>query len=337
MLSYTTLNEKNKNFLNQPDTEYQCQNKIETIEDLNRVINFYKGKTNFIFRGSKEAKYMVLSQLQLQWLNKGCSKDIRLFNSYIKDCISKLKNTNRFNKLIQSNGLKMEHSDFFALAILQHYGIPTPLIDLTEDINVGLFFMTDNLVITNCQQSEIDNYSSLYVINKKHPYIVSYQNLMEEGNYNADKMLDEHFINNPKDKKLILERENPYTYDKVCENGTGLILERGFFKTNSSYFGETTFVINSKRQEQQKGLFALNSQLEKSLEKFYCDWYKSPIMICYNINKKLTGEIKKYLESIKIDKDIIYQREVIGSEMNTKMVEESAVLTLEQYCSSCEI
>ncbi len=334
MDNYKTLKEK-KDYFDNEKSNFCVYENIDSFEELKDVISLYQNKNNFIFRGSKEAQYKILSQLQLQWIKGHYEINKGLYNEYVNECINTLKNTSLFKIKSKSNGIDMRHADFYALYMLQHYGFPTPLVDFTQNIDVGLFFMTDNLIVPNCYESEIDKYSSLYVIDRSHSYFVSYNAVMENGELNADEMLEDHFKLYPEDRKRFLGRDNPYTYNKVSECGSGLILDRGFFHVSSSFFGTTTFGGNSERQERQEGVFVLNTQLEKSLEHYYYEWYKSyPLIKCYNVNKNLTGKIKKYLDEKGITHESVYLRGVISSEVNAKMIAESGVLTLEQYFSA---
>lgn len=334
MDNYKTLKEK-KDYFDNGKSDFCVYENIDSFEELKDVISLYQNKNNYIFRGSKEAQYKILSQLQLQWIKGNYENNIELYNEYVNYCINTLKNSSLFKSKSIFNEMDTSCADFYALYLLQHYGFPTPLIDFTQNIDVGLFFMTDNLIIPNCYKSEIDKYSSLYVIDRNHSYFVSYNSVMENGELRADEMLEEYFKLNPEDRNRFIGRENPYTYDKVCECGSGLILDRGFFHVSSSFFGTSTFGGNSERQEIQEGVFVLNTQLEKSLEHYYYEWYKSyPLIKCYNVNKNLTGKIKKYLDEKGITHESVYLRGVISSELNAKMIAESGVLTLEQYFSA---
>ncbi|WP_284461762.1 FRG domain-containing protein, partial [Chryseobacterium sp.] len=63
-------------------------------------------------------------------------------------------------KLLINSGID-ENNDLAYLSYMQHFGVPTPFLDYTNNPYVALFFAIDGINFTP-SDNEIDNYFSLY-------------------------------------------------------------------------------------------------------------------------------------------------------------------------------
>lgn len=326
---YKDFQEKQQFFVSQTNNAYCGMEKVDSWEQLVTISQQFQNKGNFIFRGMKEAEYKILSQLQVQWHKLNCGLNPTGYHGYVKHCIDQLRNSQRFSNYMLQNNINGNDADFIALSVLQHYGQPTPLIDFTESFDVALFFMTEGILLSDEVSNEIKQYASLYAINRDHPFWVSYNKMLCNAIENGDEMLDEWKKENPDCTNITRAPIN--TYDGLCENGTGLIIERGLTQYSSKYFGSTTVGSNSPRQNMQNGLFVLNTSVDQSLEEYMKNWYKGPLIKCYNVHKDLCGQIRNYLEKMGITKDNVYLRNVICSDVYNKMISESKIPSVENY------
>ena len=151
------------------DQDY-VQSIIKTQEDFDMWHQNVSGK-DFIFRGQVYAKYKNYSSGQRKWMQDPdlmdkLGDDIDVYTDYITKLISKCREW--------ENGIIEKYlgkdcdlvSDLMLLSIMQHYGVPTPLIDFTYDINVALYFACSNNK-SFTRTDSIDDYMSVYFINLK--------------------------------------------------------------------------------------------------------------------------------------------------------------------------
>ena len=107
------------------------ETKISTIEEL--ISSFNAFPNNFIYRGHANAEWRLESSLERVVGAKWCSAEARRFEEFsIGQFRSKFHLYDREN--IEPD------SKLAWLAIMQHYGVPTRLLDFTESPYVALYF-----------------------------------------------------------------------------------------------------------------------------------------------------------------------------------------------------
>lgn len=171
--------------LSEKDKDFQCST-INTIEELKQFIScqdaykppiiernfgnislkttdFLSSRKHYIiYRGVKESKFYLKTSLQVRW------KEIEHFHPSCtpKEYLSKMVMLLSSNKEIKEYLIKdgKSYSCISILALMQHYGIPTPLLDWTPNIKIGLNFAYDGIDLSP-SDDEISNYVSLYFIN----------------------------------------------------------------------------------------------------------------------------------------------------------------------------
>ena len=303
MLEFKNLEEKRASFFCQDPiaTNFCGFENIDSFNDLLKIIELYKGKSNYIFRGINEAKYYITSSLQVKWDKDNLPQNQKLFDLYVLYSLWKFR-----RNLCNNPGINVdtENVDFDILSILQHYKKHTPLIDFSEDIYVSLLFMTKDYIPYNSSDNEINKYCSLYIINRSHSYWVNNTNLYLSANYDLGKKTDEY---NRNSNNKVANIEDFTKYNKLDDVRAGIIIERNFVELSSKYLPSLKMGISSPRQDKQKGLFALNSTINTSLDKYMYNWYKSyPLIKCYNINKSIIPDIEKILNRKNYTYDNIY-------------------------------
>ncbi|WP_156126587.1 FRG domain-containing protein [Hymenobacter sp. DG25B] len=148
---------------------YFDQQRIDTPAELEALISEFTPKTDHLFRGINEAKFMLYSSMQRNWiLNKRETKptDHQLFLERLMDN-ARLYCGGLLAKYIETNGGDAGN-DVSVLSILQHYSCPTPLLDWTYSFPVALYFAA--MGATDAQPTparEIDNYVSVYYIEEQ--------------------------------------------------------------------------------------------------------------------------------------------------------------------------
>lgn len=162
MQFYSTFKEKSDYFLSGGKTIETLQALVVLIEKLNDS----NSDNQLLFRGQPEAKYKLYSSLQRLWLEKKLHNHYGKYSELIDNLISNCKDwngglINKYLKYLKSDENKMSY-----LSIMQHYGLPTPLLDFTLDINKSLFFAIEN-IDDSPPNTEIENYFSIYYVFKR--------------------------------------------------------------------------------------------------------------------------------------------------------------------------
>jgi hypothetical protein len=145
------------------------QRTIDTVEELDELIDRYGSKKNHLFRGVHDAGFMLYSSLQRTWKLKGWFKRAIDYPDFVARLVrnARLYCGGILALYIQENGGDY-NNDVSVLSILQHYGCPTPILDWTYNFRVSLFFAaygaSSSLPRSN---REIDRYLSVYYIKEK--------------------------------------------------------------------------------------------------------------------------------------------------------------------------
>lgn len=145
------------------------QRTIDTVEELDELINRYGAKTNHLFRGVHDAGFMLYSSLQRTWKLKGWFKRPIDYPQFVARLVA---NARLYCGGILANYIKANGGDYnndvSVLSILQHYGCPTPILDWTYNFRVALFFAAYGVSSPFPRSNrEIDRYLSVYYIKEK--------------------------------------------------------------------------------------------------------------------------------------------------------------------------
>lgn len=288
---YKNFKEKSKFFL---DGEKKIDNSIENV--FERLMEFETLGDCFIYRGCNEAKYMLYNSAQRLYLTNELFKQVpsnsisEHYKVFISELIESSKSWNNgvIERLLNSYGISGNNSLAY-LSFMQHYGIPTPLLDYTSNPFVALYFAIDGCSFTP-SDNEIDNYFSLYY---------SYENATAFECW--------------KDCFNYLIEKKDLTYETLDEN------EMGIFQPKNKVFQ----MLNNVNIINQNGLFFYNNHPWYPLEKTFKDYAKymkkrlglrkwneqlwhNEISGCFNIHKSLIPIIKDKLIENGIDKNFIY-------------------------------
>ena len=159
---YTTLEKKEEFWgANPQKLNYR---RIDTVDEFR---DFYVNHSNlgyrpYIFRGVNEAKFKILTSLQVAYsLNKLNQITYTRRDELVQIELEHIReNKCKYCKQGQlPNGL--EDIDFLYISFLQHFGLYTPVLDFSYNLDKALFFAQDNMKKMTLQ-NDIDNYVSLY-------------------------------------------------------------------------------------------------------------------------------------------------------------------------------
>lgn len=143
------------------DQHFQENQKIDNKDDFDLLYKSLResSQQRYIFRGMGEAKYKLFTSLQRYYIESRIPSAMSM-----QDFIQKeISNIDKDPLREYYRRLNVKTSDYLFLSFLQHYGAPTPLLDFSHNINVALYFATEQL---NYGQgsNDIDDYFSLYYI-----------------------------------------------------------------------------------------------------------------------------------------------------------------------------
>lgn len=271
MRFYRALQEKSQYFIKR-------NLRFDNLKDLLDLLKEFSSSDNqdFLFRGQPEAKFMLYSSLQRYWVERKLEK---YYGSYRELIDNLIENSRKWNSGLILRYLKnsgWNETEMSILSIMQHYGVPTPLLDFTCDVHKSLFFAISNIDLSP-PVSEIEKYFSIYYIYKDNPVLG----------------LGEKKSSGPQKSDLNL----------AMKSGISLI-----DNTNEAYR-----IQNNLNILNQEGAFIFNSSPVDPLEKRYFKHVSRLKRIsgkelpreiggCMNINKKLSGELREFLQEKGIDR-----------------------------------
>jgi hypothetical protein len=304
---------------------------IDTVEEFDKIYQEYKSKTDFLFRGQREAKWRLYSKLQRHWILDNLSVKFETYQSFLEQLVD-LGRKQYNDRYIELLGEKHDDADndIALLSFLQHHGCPTPMLDWTYKFQNALFFAIDGLE-DKVRKKEIDDYFSVYFIEEKDFEKGGMRNLIYESidrtqEFALNKMIE--MITEDEERRIKMREhfKGRKAIDIKRIKGSGMIaymlkLER-MINFPATYFADgkpddITFSLNNSTNIQnQSGVFTWNSDPTKPFEMVVNeqnieanpdnDTKQYVFCECFNINKKLADHVRKTLEQDGITKEFIY-------------------------------
>ncbi len=285
MRFYKALQEKSQYFIKR-------NLKIDKLSDLLELLKEFdsSGKSEVLFRGQPEAKFMLYSSLQRLWIDRKLEKHYESYRELIINLINNSKewNTGLITRYLRNSG--RQENDMSILSIMQHYGVPTPLLDFTYDISKSLFFAIQSLD-SSPPGSEIERYFSIYFIYRNNPVLALSHGHAE---INLDLMLNSGIT-------LIDNDDEAYR----IQNNLNILNQEGAFIFNSS-----------PKDPLEKHYYKYVSKLSRTSGTDY----PPEIGGCININKTLAIPIQKHLQEKGINNRSMFpdlnqlQRDILNRE-----------------------
>ncbi len=287
---YTELSEKEAVFEN-------GEVKIDTKEDFDKyfekLVNYDRVGT-YIFRGSGEARYKLFTSAQRYWIEHQLDKQGKHYHAFVKKLIKNCKDWN--NKTIftffNRNGIDTNNALAY-LSYMQHYRVPTPLLDFTDSPYIGLFFALEQ-GYSSSSDKEIDNYCSLYVVDTSSQYFYSTIQQFERdiGEQDVDEIdYDQHLASFP---VLLVTTEN-ISYKII--NNINISNQEGVF-----FYNNNPVMPIEEVYKQELGLIK-ESMGESAFQRH---GYNEKFALCLNIHKNLRDYVLLKLLDHDVTPDFIY-------------------------------
>lgn len=287
------------------DSRY-CRNLyIDNEQDLKKEIdNLLAHNDEFIYRGVYNASYKMYSSSQRLWF----LDDQRMLRLNCKDyydtieCLIKLTaNQQDVQQYIQQNNLPF--NEFLILAMLQHFGSPSPMLDFSNSVLKGLFFAVDNMPAwTDNGTNNLDDYVSLYYIRRDIDWVkFTVQRVMENAAGDIDRLITQSRDEDPSlsiETKEVEDNIRNLRYHQFRpEFGNIFFLPVGgpaAGKVNIDIpalnFHCDYYIVND-RMISQDGLFIFNNTKDIPLVEVMNSVCKVQYFHCINIRKHLVPEI----------------------------------------------
>jgi hypothetical protein len=266
-------------------------------------------RTNFIFRGMKEAHHKLYTSAQRKWLEADMGE---WFKGNYMDFVAQIVENAKLYPLIKKvfdvyNYLETKR-EFPILSILQHYGAPTPLMDWTHNINVALFFATENIGIGNGNDPDINNYFSVYSIEKS-LYKNEFLHLLD-----FDKQLITGIRSYREWDSDFKRNRNGNTIFYISDFDLSNIDGASVFQSISIRTPTPLTSVYNQNIVPQEGIFIFNPYSHKTIDEiFNVNRYGegSNLMLgkfsCFNIKKDLAEYVRRRIKQTQnIDSSFIY-------------------------------
>jgi len=286
---YSRLSEKDEYFF----SGSKC---IETKRDFDvfwQRLHDLNDKEIYRFRGCSGARFKLFSSSQRFWIEKELSRQKILYHDFIRKLVSETIGWQKetITRYFAQSGSSNNMLAF--LSFMQHYGLPTPLIDFTADPFTALYFAVENPRFSS-EDEEIENFCSLYIVNKTNAYFAD-----------AIRRFDEDISRDP---------NGTIDYDRDLLSYPIL-----FVSTDNAAYK----VLNNLNILNQKGVFFFNSNPVQPIEEVYKETldeikeafgekrfkqrnYEGKFAECVNIHKNLRHYILSKLESKGITEHFIF-------------------------------
>ena len=301
---YTSIDAKKKVLHHETiDSVEKFDTWIFTFESLEPVLGL-----KLVYRGLSEAKYKNYTSAQRDWITKEWAKVLNIsYVDYVDKLLAQIRKDNLLSTYFMSLGIAP--NDILYLSFMQHYGMPSPLLDFTKDLRTALFFAMDGMN-TEPSSVEIENYFSVYALKPTNEYAPA-DTLFADGIERAISYVDEFKSNHPGaniNDELIRNIDLLTKWKKTDGTKDGLHSIPLMFIPNPL---DAAPVISASGQKlywsnpniiAQKGCFIMNSSEKYTLDEVVGkNKFAEPVM-CIDIHKSLAEHISnKYTNKLNMD------------------------------------
>lgn len=319
------------NFTDKEDKlKYVSRTEINDLSTFDSTfIPFIKGvgNRNLVFRGMNNASFRLYSSLQRSWRWKGLDAFFKDHYSYIKYQIG---NKSMMPIIMQYLGKDNVH-DYNVLALIQHYGGDSNLLDFTTDIKSALFFAFDKCDMNlSANKDKLSDYVSIYAIDSSHLILQGPKEVSENGAKRLQSLVQNSGIPASKiNAAKVLSDLSKSPYDKMYD---GKIVHDGNVIYVPYFSYSSINPISNANLKAQKGLFFQTASDDTPFEALLKEQHHeltSPILMCYDIRKDLINDIKSKYD-INYTYDQIYPN-IANKRSIEKAVKTSMVIILFEY------
>ncbi|MBK6932199.1 MAG: FRG domain-containing protein [Saprospirales bacterium] len=287
---YKTLQEKAGFF-------FKGSKRVNTKKEFDRFwerLRDLDGKGIYRFRGCSEAKYKLYTSAQRYWNEREIKKQRIKYHEFIQRLIAHSMQWNHetVQRFFAQNNINLNNALAY-LSYMQHYGMPTPLLDFTTNPYSGLYFAVKNPIFAPSDR-DIDSYCSLYIVSTVNPFF-------------ADSI-------SQFDRDIAVQPDGAIEYERHLLSHSILFVSTG----NSAYK-----ILNNLNILNQEGVFFFSSNAEMPIEAAYKEamldfqnslgadlfaqyGYQEFFAECINFHKSLRPYILAKLKTENITSDFLF-------------------------------
>lgn len=245
--------------------EIKINSTAELIEHLNKLPN------NFFYRGHANAEWALQSSLERIIGAKWSTEEAKKFEEF-----SLLQFKPKFHLYDHENVIP--NSKLAWLSIMQHYGVPTRLLDFTESPYVALYFALEaydphsynDLAIFALDYAEIMNHSIQYISSKDNAFKETRSSIYEKQDEIFEKIVDRFsydivWITEPRQLNARLDRQ---AGSFLLSGNRGLKIQEVLDSNSYSNVQMFKFRIHSSLYT---GIFALLRKMNITSKSLYGD------------------------------------------------------------------
>lgn len=228
---------------------------ISSEVELHQLISSIGNNSNYRFRGVNESKFTMLTSLQRNAPIKACGRQ----KEYMSMLLCMVKNDQDVVANFKNQNIPI--NDISCMALMQHLGLPTPLLDFSTDINIALSFAEDGINMSSGNE-ETDEYVSLYVIDLGNECEVaaSVQQMYKLGFADGVQRLKEYQRNNPNvqvDASILINIDQFVKWDDIKDLELSFIEYQPLAPIVTTLSGDSLNLTNPNLSN-QKGCFVIN-------------------------------------------------------------------------------
>ena len=308
------------------EMQYCTNEYIDTESELDSLIlKLQLFEHDLIFRGVGEASYKMFASSQRHYVQKSdwvARMGHDGYYGFVEEVIRRTECLPEVQQYMQQTNVHT--NDMFLMALMQHFGAPSPMIDFSENLLTGLFFASDwdenNWIDSG--NNEIGDYVSVYYISKHFDWVqATVQQVMQNNinrmiadasrTYTAGDAMSKSGNETEENIRHLLYRQ--FRLDGGQSDITfipvgGPDLSRVNVSIPSLGFECDYEIINDKIVKQQ-GMFIMNNTENEPLVEVMNKQAKQKIFCCVNIHKKLLPYLReRYLIPANITHDIMYEK-----------------------------
>ncbi len=308
---------------------------IDTEEQFDGIWAAHHGKTDYLYRGQREAIWQLYTTGQRAWITDRLHESEATYEGFLVRLLHNARTMHggMLPQYLRGIGL-LPDSDIAILSFLQHYGAPTPLQDWTWSFGNAVFFAHEGL--RKDGDKEADSYCSVYHLPESGFSSAGLKDVFDAAwAGTAPKMRAEsreafiaagHITAEEFDKRIDIDRaevgaKRRFAALFITEFVTieRLMSEADHWPmtyfSDRDDFPELSFSLNNSLNIQnQKGVFMFNTHEALPVEQVGFNWREQDhgttegyrFCGCWNINKKLEDYIRRKLEEAGITRDFIY-------------------------------
>lgn len=300
--------------------------KIDTFDEFRKYFSeLVEHSSDYVYRGISNASFKMYSSAQRQWIDNHGEKvtgyPFESYEDFLSKIVDRAKTLSCVKRYLKKHDI--HYNEMWLLALMQHYGAPSTMLDFSHDIFSSLFFMCDGAGKPSADD-ELDNYVSLYFMSSKLDWLnATVQRITSDAvNYVRMNIIPEYGVSQPEMYADFLSEVNTLPFCKFIKDGIPFVSLEGpcggkvEINIPELEFSTSYDIVNGRLREQSGLFFSVFSESEPFAElllkaetprefTYHSDGSVSDKLIpeeakkhihCWNVHKSLIPMIKwRYL------------------------------------------